>query len=458
MTLTDSTQQNLSDTSFSIDFGRLLTRAADNASEWLNALREAGFAAFEQQGFPTTRHESWKYTNLKDLAAIDFVAPDEQPTTVDADDVRPFLLDGLDAYRFVFIDGRLSYALSELPENGHANGATVCPLATALADCRNDLQPYLGSLVDLNDDPFAALNTAFIEDGLFVHAPAGVTVDKPIHVLSLMTERDEPLATHPRNLIIADQAASVQVIEHYVGLGEATYLTNGLTELFAAEHARIQHYLIEAETELAYNVSNLKIQQQANSDVHSHTALLGGKLVRNNVHPVLAGDDVHCLINGLYLGHNRQLLDNHMRVEHKALRGDSRQFYKGILDDNAHGVFTGRIHVDPGAQQTDAKQSNQNLLLTDTARANARPQLEIYADDVKCTHGATTGQIDEQMLFYLRSRGIDPDTARAMMIFAFAAETFERIELEPVEQMLRKALAERLPRARWLVEPIGEDA
>jgi len=456
MTLTDTRQHNLSDSSYSIDFGRVLSRAVDRGTDWLNPLRESGFAAFEHRGFPTTRDESWKYTNLKDLAAIDFSSPDERPATVEAETIRPLLLEGLDAYLFVFVDGRLCYALSDWPEDGEADGAAICPLATAMSERRDIVQPRLGALVDLNDDPFAALNTAFIEDGLFVHVPAGVAVDKPIHLLSVMTDREEPLASHPRNLIVAEEAASVQIVEHYVGLGEGTYLTNGLTELFAAERARVEHYLIEAESERAYNVSTLKLHQQANSDVHSHTALLGGKLVRNNVHPVLAGDDIHCLINGLYLGHHQQHLDNHMRVEHKGLRGDSRQFYKGILDDRAHGVFTGRIHVDPGAQQTDAKQSNQNLLLTDDARANARPQLEIYADDVKCTHGATTGQIDEQMLFYLRSRGIDPETARAMMIFAFAAETFQRIELTPVEQMLRKALAERLPRARWLVAPIGD--
>lgn len=457
MTVTDTPKQELSDTSFSVDFGKVLSRAADRGTDWLNPLRESGFASFEHLGIPTTRDENWKYTNLKELTQLDFVSPEDEAATVSQDELRRLLLEGLDAYLLVFVDGRLSRALSDWPESGAAGAATVRPLAEALADDRHRVQPHLGKLVDINDDAFAALNTAFIEDGLFVHVPAGVVVDKPIHVLSIMTEQDQPLVSHPRNLIIAEEGASVQVIEHYVGLGEGVYLVNGLTELFAAERAHVQHYLIEADSEKAYNVSTLKLHQQANSDVHSHTALLGGRIVRNNINPVLAGDDIHCLINGLYLGHGEQHLDNHMRVEHKALRGDSRQFYKGILDDRAQGVFSGRIVVDPGAQQTDAKQSNQNLLLTDEARANARPQLEIYADDVKCTHGATTGQIDEQMLFYLRSRGIDPETARAMMIFAFAAETFERIELAPVEQLLRRALADRLPRAAWLTEPIGED-
>ena len=455
MTVTETPGQDLSDTALAADFGNVLSRAAERGTGWLNPLRESGFAAFERLGFPTMRDESWKYTNAKPIADRQWLAPDDEAATIERERIEPLLMPGLDAWVMVFIDGRLSRALSLLPDEGLAGPATVRPLAEALADDRGGVQPWLGELVDVNDDAFAALNTAFIEDGLFVHVPAGAEADKPIHVLSVMTGRADSLASHPRNLIVAEEGAAVQVIEHYVGLDhDSVYLVNGVTELFAAERARVQHYMIESDSERAFNISTLKLRQAAESDVHSHTALLGGNIVRNNIHPILAGDDIHCLINGLYLGHGEQHLDNHMRVEHKALRGDSRQFYKGILDDRAHGVFTGRILVDPGAQQTDAKQSNQSLLLTDRARANARPQLEIYADDVKCTHGATTGQIDEEMLFYLRSRGLDPDTARAMMIFAFAAETFERIELEPVEQLLRNVLAERLPGARWLVEPI----
>ena len=453
MTTTQTTREHTDQ--YAADCGELLTRAADAGTDWANDLRERAMASFTEQGFPTTRHEQWKYTNLQPVADTQFALARE-PAELEYDDLRPYLIEGLDAALLVFVDGWFRPDLSDL--SGVGDGVIVAPLSDAMADHRERVEAKLGQLVDFEDDAFSALNTAFLESGVFVHVAAGVAAERPIHVLSLSTAHQQPIASHPRNLIVAEPGARATVIEQYIGVGEGVYLTNALTELFVADKAHVQHYLLERESPAAFNVSTLKLHQAAESDVHSHTALLGGQLVRNNIHPVLDGDDIHCLINGLYIGNDQQHLDNQMRVEHRGLRGDSRQFYKGILNDKSHGVFTGRIVVAEGAQQTDAKQSNRNLLLSEDARVNARPQLEIYADDVKCTHGATTGQIDEEMIFYLRSRGIDAQTARAMMIFAFAAETFERIEVEPIERLLKRELARRLPRAASLADDFDERA
>ncbi|MHB1155210.1 MAG: Fe-S cluster assembly protein SufD [Phycisphaerales bacterium] len=418
-------------------------------------LRAVAYENFRALGLPTTQHENWKYTSLKSLTQTAFAwggpampsrALPELPG-VTAGGLRKFAIADLNAAYLVHINGQFIPTFSEL--SGLGDGVTICPLSHAIKKHPKLVKQHLGRLIDTTTDAFSALNTALLTDGLFIHVAPNTAAQRPLHLLNVTTASGAggPLMTHPRNLIIVDEGASISVIEHYVSAGEGVHLTNALTELFVADRATAHHYVLARESEQSFNISTLKIRQGEKSVVHSHTAILGSALARNNVHPILAGDDAHCLINGLYIGHGRQHLDNDMRVEHAALRGDSRQFYKGILDDHARGVFTGRIVVHPGAQQTDAKQTNRNLLLSDDAQIQARPQLEIYADDVKCTHGATTGQIDPDMLFYLEARGIDRASARAMMIFAFAAETFERIELKPIVTLLRNELLRRLPGA-----------
>jgi len=275
------------------------------------------------------------------------------------------------------------------------------------------------------------LNTAFLEDGAYVHVRRGVVVEEPVHVLFVSTGRQAATVTHPRNLIVAEEASQVSVVEDYVSLESGGALCNTVTELVAADESVVSHYMIEREDKQAFNVSTLRIQQGRNANVSSHSVLLGGALVRNNVHPVLAGEGSECLINGLFIGHERQHLDNYMLVEHASPHCGSRQFYNGILDDRAHGVFHGRIIVHKDAQKTDAKQTNSNLLLSDDAQIDTKPQLEIYADDVKCTHGATIGQIDESALFYLRSRGIDEVSARRLLLLAFADECLDRMKQGP---------------------------
>jgi len=348
------------------------------------------------------------------------------------------------ACQLVFVDGRFAPAVSlvnQLPE-----GITAGSLAARIATHPNDVQAYFGRYLDFQRDAFCALNTAFFEDGAYVRIRRGAVIAAPIYLLFIGTARDTPLMNHPRNLIVAEENSEATIIEDYVSLGAggAAALSNTATELLAADDAVVSHYMIERERKDAFNVSTLRIHQGRSANTASHSVLMGGAIVRNNVHPVLAGEGGECLINGLFIGNGRQHLDNYMLVEHAKAHCGSRQFYNGILDDSAHGVFHGRIVVHKDAQKTDAKQTNRNLLLSDDAQVDTKPQLEIYADDVKCTHGATIGQIDENSLFYLRSRGIDEVSARALLLGAFAAECLDRMKEGParthVETLIRRQL------------------
>ncbi len=421
-------------------FDRVRQRAADAGTDRLNDRRAAAFDDFLALGIPTLKHEDFKYTNLKRLVEA---PPLAQPNTnVSRGDIEAFLIPDLDAHLIVFVDGHYRDDLSDVQAD--AVGTLSRTLQTGIAGVIDKL----GEQVDTATDAFSALNTAMVEDGVIVYVKAGEALHKPLHVLSVATGAE--VMTHPRNLIVAERGARATVIEQYVALADGAYFTNALTEVYADDEAVVHHYMLERESERATNISTLHTHQGEHSDVHSHTVLLGGSLVRNNIRPTLAGPECHCLINGLFVGHNDQHLDNAMRVHHRAPNCRSRQFYKGIMDHQSHGVFTGRIKVDRAAQQTDAIQSNRNMLLTDTARMNARPQLEIYADDVRCTHGATTGQVDPEAVFYFRARGLPEDVARAMLIYAFAAEGFDRMQLVPVRQLLAEQMIAKLPMANKL--------
>ncbi len=297
-------------------------------------------------------------------------------------------------------------------------------------------------------DPFAALNAAFFEDGVSIEIQPDTVVENPIYVLFVTVSGATASMNHPRNLIVAGQNSQVTVVEDYVSLGEgSTTFSNAATELVAADNAHVSHYMIVREGDEAYNFSTLRIQQGRNANVATHSLLLSGALVRNNVHPVLAGEGSECLINGLFMANGRQHMDNYMLVEHASPHCDSRQFYNGILNGQSHGVFHGRIIVHKDAQKTDAKQTNRNLLLSDDAQIDTKPQLEIYADDVKCTHGATIGQFDDNALFYLRSRGLPEASARHVLLLAFANECLDRMNSAQVRSHLEKLVVGALPAA-----------
>ena len=422
-------------------FGGFEKAAASRELSWLRKLRQDGFARFSDTSFPTLRDEDWRFTNVSAIAQTPFRLVRNGDSLPSRKDLDPFRIAGLGC-QLVFVDGRFAPALSTLGQM--PAGVTVNSLARQLERDPGTLEPHLGRYLDLQRDAFGALNTAFLEDGGYVHIAKGLVVEAPIGLLFVSTAHDFPAVNHPRNLIVAEENCQATIVEDYVSLGGAEALCNTVTELVARDRASISHYMIEREHAKAFNVSTLRIQQGRNSDVASHSVLLGGALVRNNVHPVLAGEGAECLINGLFIGNGRQHLDNYMLVEHRSPRCASRQFYNGILDGHAHGVFHGRIIVHKDAQKTDAKQTNRNLLLSDDAQIDTKPQLEIHADDVKCTHGATIGQIEEDELFYLRSRGIDEPSARRLLLFAFASECLDHMKPGParthVEALINRNL------------------
>ncbi len=420
-------------------FPGLAKRRAEREAAWLRSLREDAFARFCQTGFPSTHEEDWRFTNVSAIANTAFTpAPDAQ---VSERELTPYRQRRC-ACQLVFVNGRFSKSLSvagALPA-----GLEATSLAEKLARASGALQSHLGGYLTIERDAFAALNTAFFEDGAYVGITRGAVIELPIYLLFVSTEAAVPAMTHPRNLVVADEGAQATIVEDYVSLGGGVALSNTATELVAGENAHIVHLMIEREHEQAFNISTLRIEQERNANVASHSLLLGGALVRNNVHPVLHGEGGECLINGLFIGHGRQHMDNYMLVEHASPHCGSRQFYNGSLDDHAHGVFHGRIVVHKDAQKTDAKQTNRNLLLSDDAQIDTKPQLEIYADDVKCTHGATIGQIEEDSLFYLRSRGLDERTARKLLLYAFASECLDRIKEGPARQIVETLVDERL--------------
>ena len=426
-------------------FGDFQQTATGRGLPWLRSLRENAFARFCEVGFPTARDEDWRFTNISSVAETPFQLS-RRAVRLLPSDLQPWRMEGA-AGQLVFVNGRFSAELSSvanLPQGVH-----ISSLANQIEENPKEIENQLGAYLNTERDAFCAMNTAFVEDGACIRIHRGAVLTAPIHLLFVSAVNGAPLMTHPRNLIIAEEGSQAAVIEDYVSFGagdNGEALSNTATELVAHDNAIVSHYLIEREDTRAFNVSTLRIQQGRNANVASHSLLLGGAIVRNNVHPVLAGEGGECLINGLFIGSGRQHLDNYMYVEHAKPHCSSRQFYNGILDGHAHGVFHGRIIVHKDAQKTDAKQTNRNLLLSDDAQIDTKPQLEIYADDVKCTHGATIGQIEEDALFYLRSRGIDEGSARKLLLLAFAGECLGRMKEEGprafAENLISDSLAE----------------
>lgn len=433
-----------------------LQKRLGNQPAWIRNLREDAFARFCEVGFPTTHDEDWRFTNVSEIAKTEFELP--RRANISSREIDPFKVSGF-AAQLIFVNGCFSPELSSV--GSLPAGVKISSLAEEIKTNPASLEAHFGRYLNTKRDAFCALNTAFADDGGYVHVRKGVVLEGPVYLLFVSTVSDRPLMTHPRNLIVVENEAQATVVEDYVSIGESTAFCNTATELVVGENAVVSHYMIEREHTKAFNVSTLRIQQGRSANVSSHSVLVGGGLVRNNVHPVLAGEGSECLINGLFIGGGRQHLDNYMLVEHASPHCGSRQFYNGILDDHAHGVFHGRIIVHKDAQKTDAKQTNRNLLLSDDARIDTKPQLEIYADDVKCTHGATIGQIEENALFYLRSRGIDEVSARRLLLLAFANECLDRMAASPARDHVEKLIyshLQQIAKAKRSVAGSSEDA
>lgn len=419
---------------------------------WLQTLRQDAFARFAETGFPTTHDEDWRFTNVAPVSRMAFELAG--PKNVDRKQLESFDVSQF-AFQLVFVNGLFAEELSTL--SSMPKGVKIGSLAAQLKNDSAGVEPHLGRYLNFRRDAFAALNTALFADGVSIEVPNGVHVEQPIYVLFVTVPGATPTMNHPRNLIVAGENSQVTIVEDYVSLGEGVTFSNAATELIAGDNANVSHYMIVREGDAAYNFSTLRIEQGRSANVATHSLLLSGALVRNNVHPVLAGEGSECLINGLFMANGRQHMDNYMLVEHASPHCNSRQFYNGILNGQSHGVFHGRIIVHKDAQKTDAKQTNRNLLLSDDAQIDTKPQLEIYADDVKCTHGATIGQFDENALFYLRSRGLAEPSARHVLLLAFANECLDRMNSPHVREHLEKLVVAGMPEAAVFSGPRSDE-
>jgi Fe-S cluster assembly protein SufD len=417
---------------------------------WLQAQQQSSVDAFCRAGFPTLKNEDWKYTDVGPLTKQLFSVPDQappQPDTALADTLR---FTNLDCHELVFINGLHAPELSFGGKT--AAGIIIQPLALALAGDPDRLQPYLNRAVNAAKNAFTALNTALIKDGAVILLPDDAVLDKPVHLMFLSTRQDPACASLPRNLIVLGRNAAATVIESYLGADEAEYFTNAQTEVILEQGARLQHYKIQREGQQGFHVGNLQVLQHGDSRLESHAVSLGGRLARSDIDVSLAEPGAAVLLNGLYLAGGRQHVDNHTRIDHLTPHTTSEETYRGVLNDRARGVFNGKVVVHQDAQKTDASQSNANLLLSNDAEVDTKPELEIYADDVKCSHGATIGRLDQDMLFYLRSRAIPEDTARSLLTFAFADEVISRMPLQAVRDRLEYLIVGRLPDAEHIRE------
>jgi Fe-S cluster assembly protein SufD len=410
---------------------------------WLKPLRQGGLARFVELGFPTLRHEDWRFTNLAPLTKLPF-KPGLAPVASDLTraDVSGFTFGRLPVTRLVFLDGRFAPALSTGLEA--ADGVHIRPLSLALVEMPERLAPHLTRLARVEDNALAALNQAWFEDGAFIEVPAGVNLETPVHLLYLSTSTEAGATAQPRNLILAGRDSRLTVVESYVTTNTAATFTNAVTEMIVGDGAVVEHCKFQDESLAAFHLSTLAARIGRAANFITHSFATGARLSRNHLRTELAGEGLEAILNGLYLTKGEQLADHHMIVDHARPHCASHEYFNGILDDKSKGVFHGRILVRQAAQKTDAKQTNKNLLLSDDATADTKPQLEIYADDVKCTHGATIGQLNKESIFYLRARGIGEDTARQMLIHAFAGEIIERIRCAPAREELDQLVWDRL--------------
>lgn len=418
-------------------------RAAQTNDEpgWLALVRRNALERFLDKGFPTTRDEEWRFTNVTPLREASF-ALSVLPSADAEGDVKAlkkrFEISGLESHELVFVNGRVSKELSSLGEI--PDGVSVSSLADALASSAQAeiLQPIL-SQGSGEDTPFYDLNEAFLVDGAFIHVPRGVVLERPVHLVFL-TSSGEPVVTHPRNVIIGEAGSQLRIIESYGGPDGALYWTNAVTQVVAHEGAVIDHYKLQRESDSAFHMASLGYVQERSSTVSNHSMSFGARLARHDIRAELDGEGADVTLNGLYVVKDRQHVDHHTVIDHRVPHCTSRELYKGVLDDASSGVFNGRVIVRADAQKTDSKQSNKNLLLSDNALVNTNPQLEINADDVKCAHGATIGQLDAEAIFYLRSRGIAEGDARRILTEGFMADVSDRIRLAAVRDTLRRLL------------------
>jgi Fe-S cluster assembly protein SufD len=414
---------------------------------WISVIREEGRRMFEKMGLPGQRREEWKYTDVSAISRYSFSPP--APLKEPGPGLpEPLMSSIVSPLRLVFVNGFYSSLLSRLDAANLPEGVEIGSLGAAINRNHPLLQTNLAAYADAEENSFVALNSAFIEDGAWVYIPEGVRFEQPVHLVYIGTKKGsgdrQPAVHYPRNLIVADRDAAVTIIEEYAGENGSVYLTDAVTEIVVNKGAEVDHYKLQRESEQAFHLAAVQVIQGKGSHFRSHSVSFGGQLTRNNIHSQISGSGSSCTFNGLFMVHDKQHVDNHTLIDHRAPDCRSSEVYHGILDDRARGVFNGKIYVHRDAQKTDSRQISRSLMLSNDAIVDAKPQLEIFADDVKCTHGATVGQLDANSLYYLRSRGISADEARRMMVLGFARQITSQFKPESFRKAVETLLAERL--------------
>lgn len=407
----------------------------------VHEIRSEAIKNFEEKGFPSKKEEAWKYTSLNSLQKVDFSIFPKQENTLEYKDIKKYFLHEIDTYKIVFVDGVYSSYLSETTHDG----VDVCLMSSAFTKpmFRPVIDVYFNQVAS-KDESLTTLNTAFCKEGAYIYIPKNKMPKKPIQILHLATGNEAALMLQPRNLVVVEENAEVQIIERHQSLTENEVFTNSVTEIFAAKDANVDYYKVQNDANTASLVDNTYISQKDNSVVRVHTFSFGGKLIRNNLNFYQNGERIDSTLKGVTILGEKQHVDHHTLVHHAQPNCESHQDYKGIFGEKSTGVFNGKIIVDKIAQKTNAFQQNNNILISDKATINTKPQLEIFADDVKCSHGCTIGQLDDEALFYLRSRGIPKKEATALMMYAFANNVLESVRIPEVKTRINKIIANKL--------------
>ena len=407
----------------------------------VHEIRSEALKNFEAKGFPSRKSEAWKYTSLERLQKVDFSLFPKQDNALEYKDVKKFFLHEIDTYKIVFIDGVYSSYLSETTHDG----VDICLMSAALT--KEMYKPIIDvyfNKVASREDSLVSLNTAFAKEGAFIYVPKNKVPRKPVEILHFSTGSETAQMLQPRNLIIAEENAELQVIERHQSLTDNEILTNSVTEIFAGRDAIVDYYKVQNDRESASLIDNTYIDQKGKSHVSVHTFSFGGKLTRNNLNFFQDGEYIDSTLKGVTLLGEKQHVDHHTLVHHQQPNCESHQDYKGIFGQRSTGVFNGKIIVDKIAQKTNAFQQNNNLLISDKASINTKPQLEIFADDVRCSHGCTIGQLDKEALFYLQARGIPKKEASALLMYAFANNVLESVRIKELKQRINKLIAKKL--------------
>ena len=411
-----------------------------DVDSYVHDIRTQAIKKFEEEGFPTKRLENWKYTSLKKILQHDYKLFPSKSKALEFKDIESFLINDIESYKIIFVDGKYCSHLSETTHDG----MDICILSSALTQSKYDLviENYFDKIA--KKDGITSLNTAFSSEGSFIHIPKNIQVDKPIQIIYFSTGKNESVLYQPRNLVVVDENSQVEIIEKYHSLNDNSVLVNTVTEIYADKKSNVKHYKIQNDNNTSSLIDNTFVSQEHSSSYSLHTFSFGGELIRNNLNIFQNDERIESSINGITIIDDNQHVDHNTLIHHRKPNCNSYQDYKGIFGGKSVGVFNGRVLVEKEAQKTNAFQANNNVLISDKAAINTKPQLEIFADDVKCSHGCTVGQLDKNALFYLRSRGIAEKEATALMMYGFANKVLTSVEIPEIKARINRIIANKL--------------